>query len=161
MQLLAGIALIALGLLSGGVGLALMGSGLSIPGLLVVCLGGFLVLSHFFGTKFKGILKIILGLLLFAFGLINLVKGNLIPLTLAFMIIGGFLIFKREKISELSESDKMKKIEYKLSEWEKEYTKPLDASSNEVVDQKHKNTAYKIISYTIIAFIIFVFYLLF
>ena len=161
MQLLAGIALIALGLLSGGVGLALMGSGLSIPGLLVVCLGGFLVLNHFFGTKFKGILKIILGLLLFAFGLINLVKGNLIPLTLAFMIIGGFLIFKREKISELSESDKMKKIEYKLSEWEKEYTKPLDASSNEVVDQKHKNTAYKIISYTIIAFIIFVFYLLF
>ena len=161
MQLLAGIALIALGLLSGGAGIAMMGSALSIPSLLVVSFGGFLVLNHYFGTKFKGTLKKILGLLLIVFGLINLVKGNLIPLALSFMIIGGFLIFKREKISELGETDKMRKIEYKLSEWEKEYTKPLDGSSNEVVDQKHKNTAYKIISYTIIAFIIFVFYLLF
>ena len=77
MQILAGIALIALGLLSGGAGIAMMGSALSIPSLLVVSFGGFLVLNHYFGTKFKGTLKKILGLLLIVFGLINLrIRSN-------------------------------------------------------------------------------------
>ena len=92
MKKILGISLILIGIFSGGMGIAVMGGGLAIPGFLVIAFGIYLLFSSS-ANKNKKISSIILGVLILIFGFINLINGSLIMISLISIIVGGGLIF--------------------------------------------------------------------
>ena len=92
MKKILGISLILIGIFSGGMGIAVMGGGLAIPGFLVIAFGIYLLFSSS-ANKNKKISSIILGVLILIFGFINLINGSLIMISLISIILGGGLIF--------------------------------------------------------------------
>ena len=92
MKKLLGISLIFIGIFSGGMGIAVMGGGLAIPGFLVISFGIYLLFSSS-ANKNKKISSILLGILILIFGFINLINGSLVMVSLISIIIGGGLIF--------------------------------------------------------------------
>ena len=86
------ISLILIGIFSGGMGVAVMGGGLAIPGFLVIAFGIYLLFSSS-ANKNKKISSILLGILILIFGFINLINGSLIMISLISIIVGGGLIF--------------------------------------------------------------------
>ena len=107
MKKILGIILILIGIFSGGMGIAVMGGGLAVPGFLVIAFGIYLLISS---TKEKGtnqnkslnkLSSIFLGILILIFGFINLFNGSLILISLVAIVIGGGLI-----IYSLSQSSK-------------------------------------------------------
>ena len=92
MKKLLGISLIFIGIFSGGMGIAVMGGGLAIPGFLVISFGLYLLFSSS-ANKNKKISSILLGILILIFGFINLINGSLIMISLISIIVGGGLIY--------------------------------------------------------------------
>jgi hypothetical protein len=92
MKKIFGISLILIGIFSGGMGVAVMGGGLAIPGFLVIAFGIYLLFSSS-ANKNKKISSILLGILILIFGFINLINGSLIMISLISIIVGGGLIF--------------------------------------------------------------------
>ena len=92
MKKILGISLILIGIFSGGMGIAVMGGGLAIPGFLVIAFGIYLLFSSS-ANKNKKISSILLGILILIFGFINLINGSLIMISLISIIVGGGLIF--------------------------------------------------------------------
>ena len=92
MKKILGISLILIGIFSGGIGIAVMGGGLAIPGFLVIAFGIYLLFSSS-ANKNKKISSIILGFLILIFGFINLINGSLIMISLISIIVCGGLIF--------------------------------------------------------------------
>ena len=92
MKKILGTSLILIGIFSGGMGIAVMGGGLAIPGFLVIAFGIYLLFSSS-ANKNKKISSIILGVLILIFGFINLINGSLIMISLISIIVGGGLIF--------------------------------------------------------------------
>ena len=98
MKKILGIILILIGIFSGGMGIAVMGGGLAVPGFLVIAFGIYLLISS---TKEKStnqnkslnkLSSIFLGILILIFGFINLFNGSLILISLVAIVIGGGLI---------------------------------------------------------------------
>ena len=104
MKKILGISLILIGIFSGGMGIAVMGGGLAIPGFLVIAFGIYLLFSSSI-NKNKKISSILLGILILIFGFINLINGSLIMISIISIIIGGGLIFytlsNKEEILEI------------------------------------------------------------
>ena len=107
MKKILGIILILIGIFSGGMGIAVMGGGLAVPGFLVIAFGIYLLISS---KKEKStnqnkslnkLSSIFLGILILIFGFINLFNGSLILISLVAIVIGGGLI-----IYSLSQSSK-------------------------------------------------------
>ena len=92
MKKIIGISLILIGIFSGGMGIAVMGGGLAIPGFLVIAFGIYLLFSSS-ANKNKKISSLLLGILILIFGFINLINGSLIMISLISIIVGGGLIF--------------------------------------------------------------------
>lgn len=127
MQLIFGIVLLFIGIFSGGIGVVAMGGGISIPSLLVIGFGLFLILNHLTknSKSFLNKNKFFLGILFILLGLINLFfKNSLILISLAFLIGGIYLItvsirrFEDNDNKEtpiISESTKKIKIKKKVT----------------------------------------------
>ena len=121
MKLIAGIIFIAFGILSGGIGVSMLGGAFSIPAFLIIALGIYFIISYL-NTKLsdnkidqristlkkekssKGsLISMFLGSLILIFGIINLIKGSLIIASLISIIIGAgtmyysFKKFKKNK----------------------------------------------------------------
>jgi Ca2+/Na+ antiporter len=138
MKILLGIFLIIVALSSGGMGLAMMGGALSIPMFLVLGFGIYFIFSYLnekkstkkiFNNKkpTKNSSNIFLGILILIFGVINLINGSLIIISLCFIVVGVYLIFgsnwfsgstsENENIEEVYEPVKIKKKTDKTSFW--------------------------------------------
>jgi len=99
MKKIGGIALILIGVFSGGIGIGIMGGGLAVPAFLVVAFGIYLLFSSSQEKAInknqnkKKISSIFLGILILIFGFINLFNGSLVMISLILIIIGGGLIY--------------------------------------------------------------------
>ena len=121
LKLIIGIIFIAFGILSGGIGVSMLGGAFSIPAFLIIALGIYFIISYL-NTKLsdnkidqristlkkekssKGsLISMFLGSLILIFGIINLFKGSLIIASLISIIIGAgtmyysFKKFKKNK----------------------------------------------------------------
>jgi hypothetical protein len=92
MKKILGVSLILIGIFSGGMGIAVMGGGLAIPGFLVIAFGIYLLFSSSVNRN-KNLSSILLGILILIFGFINLINGSLIMISLISIIVGGGLIY--------------------------------------------------------------------
>ena len=111
MKFIIGIILIAFGILSGGIGISMLGGAFSIPAFLIIALGIYFIISYLNSktsdkkideeiAKLKkvksskgSLISMFLGLLILIFGIINLFKGSLIIASLVSIIIGGGTIY--------------------------------------------------------------------
>ena len=99
MKKILGIILILIGIFSGGMGIAVMGGGLAVPGFLVIAFGIYLLISSSKedntnqNNSKKKLSSIFLGILILIFGFINLFNGSLVVISLAAIVIGGGLIY--------------------------------------------------------------------
>ena len=118
MKLVAGIICIVFGILSGGIGVSMLGGAFSIPAFLIIALGIYFIVSYLNAklsdkdinqkiSKLKkeksskgSLISMFLGSLILIFGIINLFKGSLIIASLISIIIGAgtmFYSFKKFK----------------------------------------------------------------
>ena len=99
MKKILGIILILIGIFSGGMGIAVMGGGLAVPGFLVIAFGIYLLISSSKedntnqNNSKKKLSSIFLGILILIFGFINLFNGSLVVISLVAIVIGGGLIY--------------------------------------------------------------------
>ena len=99
MKKILGIILILIGIFSGGMGIAVMGGGLAVPGFLVIAFGIYLLISSSKedntnqNSSKKKLSSIFLGILILIFGFINLFNGSLVVISLVAIVIGGGLIY--------------------------------------------------------------------
>ena len=99
MKKILGIILILIGIFSGGMGIAVMGGGLAVPGFLVIAFGIYLLISSSKedttnqNSSKKKLSSIFLGILILIFGFINLFNGSLVFISLVAIVIGGGLIY--------------------------------------------------------------------
>ena len=99
MKKILGIILILIGIFSGGMGIAVMGGGLAVPGFLVIAFGIYLIISSSKedntnqNNSKKKLSSIFLGILILIFGFINLFNGSLVVISLVAIVIGGGLIY--------------------------------------------------------------------
>ena len=99
MKKILGIILILIGIFSGGIGIAVMGGGLAVPGFLVIAFGIYLLISSSKedntnqNNSKKKLSSIFLGILILIFGFINLFNGSLVVISLVAIVIGGGLIY--------------------------------------------------------------------
>ena len=111
MKLIIGIIFIAFGILSGGIGVSMLGGAFSIPSFLIIALGIYFIVSHLNAKtsdkridekisklekekSSKGsLISMFLGSLILIFGIINLFKGSLIIASLISILIGGGTIY--------------------------------------------------------------------
>ena len=99
MKKLFGIALVLVGVFSGGIGIGVMGGGLAIPSFLVVAFGIYLFVSPSneknidSNSSVKKLSSIFLGILILIFGFVNLLNGSLIVVSLLAILLGGVIIF--------------------------------------------------------------------
>ena len=99
MKKILGITLILIGIFSGGMGIAVMGGGLAVPGFLVIAFGIYLLISSSKedntnqNNSKKKLSSIFLGILILIFGFINLFNGSLVVISLVAIVIGGGLIY--------------------------------------------------------------------
>ena len=121
MKLVAGIIFIAFGILSGGVGISMLGGAFSIPAFLIIALGIYFIVSYLNAklsdkdinqkiSKLKkeksskgSLISMFLGSLILIIGIINLFEGSLIIASLISIIIGAgtmFYSFKKFKKSK-------------------------------------------------------------
>ena len=122
MRRLGGIALIIIALSSGGIGIAMLGGGLAVPGFLVLGFGIYLFVTSFnkkeenesksedeeiLGKKNLG--QLFLGILILIFGIINLVNASLIMVSVIAILIGGGLIYYNLSSSQEEEPEVEKK----------------------------------------------------
>ena len=136
MKIFLGIFLIIVAISSGGMGLAMMGGALSVPMFLVLGFGIYFIFSHLnekkvqkniVNHKKKSISNIFLGVLILIFGVINLINGSLIIVSICFIAVGVYLIFgnnwfsnstsEDENIEQVYEPVKIKKKTDKTSFW--------------------------------------------
>ena len=111
LKLIIGIIFIAFGILSGGIGVSMLGGAFSIPAFLIIALGIYFIISYL-NTKLsdnkidqristlkkekssKGsLISMFLGSLILIFGIINLFEGSLIIASLISILIGGGTIY--------------------------------------------------------------------
>ena len=133
MKIFLGIFLIIVAVSSGGMGLSMMSGALSVPMFLVLGFGIYFIFSHLnekkvqkkiVNHKKKSISNIFLGVLILIFGVINLIKGSLIIVSICFIAVGVYLIFgnnwfsnstsEDENIEQVYEPVKIKKKPIKL-----------------------------------------------
>ena len=99
MKKLFGIALVLVGVFSGGIGIGVMGGGLAIPSFLVIAFGIYLFASPSneknidSNSIVKKLSSIFLGILILIFGFVNLLNGSLIVVSLLAILLGGVIIF--------------------------------------------------------------------
>ena len=111
MKLIIGIIFIAFGILSGGIGVSMLGGAFSIPVFLIIALGIYFIISYLnaklsnknidqkiskleMEKSSKGsLISMFLGSLILIFGIINLSKGSLIIASLITTVIGGGTIY--------------------------------------------------------------------
>jgi len=111
MKLIIGIIFIAFGILSGGIGVSMLGGAFSIPSFLIIALGIYFIVSHINAKtsdkrideeisklekekSSKGsLISMFLGTLILIFGIVNLFKGSLIVASLITIVIGGGTIY--------------------------------------------------------------------
>ena len=136
MKIFLGIFLIIVAVSSGGMGLSMMGGALSVPMFLVLGFGIYFIFSHLnekkvqkniVNHKKKSISNIFLGVLILIFGVINLINGSLIVVSICFIAVGVYLIFgnnwfsnstsEDENIEQVYEPVKIKKKTDKTSFW--------------------------------------------
>jgi uncharacterized membrane protein HdeD (DUF308 family) len=121
LKLIIGIIFIAFGILSGGIGVSMLGGAFSIPAFLIIALGIYFIISYLNAklsdkgidqkiSKLKkeksskgSLISMFLGSLILIFGIINLFEGSLIIASLISIIIGAgtmyysFKKFKKNK----------------------------------------------------------------
>ena len=134
MKRLGGIALIIVALSSGGIGIAMLGGGLKVPGFLVLGFGIYFVVTSFnkkekdesknenkeiLGKKNLG--QLFLGILILIFGIINLVNASLIIVSVIAILVGGGLIYYSfsDSREEEEEDPEVKKKKNKQKEKKK------------------------------------------
>ncbi len=111
MKLIAGIIFIAFGILSGDIGVSMLGGAFSIPAFLIIALGIYFIISYLNAklsdkkidqkiSKLKkeksskgSLVTMFLGSLILIFGIINLFEGSLIIASLISILIGGGTIY--------------------------------------------------------------------
>ena len=114
MKIFLGIFLIIVAVSSGGMGLSMMGGALSVPMFLVLGFGIYFIFSHLnekkvqkkiVNHKKKSISNIFLGVLILIFGVINLINGSLIIVSICFIAVGVYLIFGNNWFSNSTSED--------------------------------------------------------
>ena len=122
MKKILGIILILIGIFSGGMGIAVMGGGLAVPGFLVIAFGIYLLISSSKedntnqNNSKKKLSSIFLGILILIFGFINLFNGSLVVISLVAIVIGGGLIYYSLSGSKntIEKTNKTKKLKNNL-----------------------------------------------
>ena len=120
MKIFLGIFLIIVAVSSGGMGLSMMRGALSVPMFLVLGFGIYFIFSHLnekkvqkkiVNHKKKSISNIFLGVLILIFGVINLINGSLIIVSICFIAVGVYLIFGNNWFSNsTSEDENIKQV---------------------------------------------------
>ena len=114
MKIFLGIFLIIVAVSSGGMGLSMMSGALSVPMFLVLGFGIYFIFSHLnekkvqkkiVNHKKKSISNIFLGVLILIFGVINLINGSLIIVSICFIAVGVYLIFGNNWFSNSTSED--------------------------------------------------------
>ena len=114
MKIFLGIFLIIVAVSSGGMGLSMMRGALSVPMFLVLGFGIYFIFSHLnekkvqkkiVNHKKKSISNIFLGVLILIFGVINLINGSLIIVSICFIAVGVYLIFGNNWFSNSTSED--------------------------------------------------------